>query len=88
MFTSIQAARFALAAACLLASNLGSANADLTIADRPWLDKSQPAEERLQLFMLQLNTTQKYAMVQGDTVVCSPTLNLNFLSSHKTTTAR
>lgn len=83
MFTYIRAARFALAAALLLASNnIGSVNADLTIADRPWLDKSRPAEERLQLFMLQLNTTQKYAMVQGDTVVCFPILKLNFISSY------
>lgn len=67
MFVSVRAA---LAASILLASNLGSATADLTVADRPWLDKSRTAEDRLQLFMLQLNTTQKYAMVQGDTVVC------------------
>ncbi|KAH7374129.1 glycoside hydrolase family 3 domain-containing protein [Cadophora sp. MPI-SDFR-AT-0126] len=71
MFVFTGAARFALAAAfvLLLNSNTLLVNADLTISDRPWLDKSRPAEERLQLFMLQLNTTQKYAMVQGDTVL-------------------
>jgi beta-glucosidase len=38
-----------------------------TLADRPWLDPTLPNEERLQLFLDQLNSTQKYAMVQGDT---------------------
>lgn len=71
MFVSIRLVSYALATAVLLASNLGLVNGDLIVADRPWLDKSRPAEERLQLFMLQLNTTQKYAMVQGDTVVRS-----------------
>ncbi|KAL5316043.1 hypothetical protein ACEPPN_016918 [Leptodophora sp. 'Broadleaf-Isolate-01'] len=69
MFVSIRLVSYALATAVLLASNLGLVNGDLIVADRPWLDKSRPAEERLQLFMLQLNTTQKYAMVQGDTVL-------------------
>ncbi|KAH9214722.1 glycoside hydrolase family 3 domain-containing protein [Leptodontidium sp. 2 PMI_412] len=68
MLVSIRLVSYALATAVLLTSNLGLVNADLTVADRPWLDKSRPAE-RLQLFMLQLNTTQKYAMVQGDTVL-------------------
>ncbi|KZM26468.1 uncharacterized protein EKO05_0005367 [Ascochyta rabiei] len=38
-----------------------------TLADRPWLDRTLPNEQRLQLFLDQLNSTQKYAMVQGDT---------------------
>jgi beta-glucosidase len=38
-----------------------------TLADRPWLDPTLPNEQRLQLFLAQLNSTQKYAMVQGDT---------------------
>ncbi|KAL3427319.1 glycoside hydrolase family 3 domain protein [Phlyctema vagabunda] len=37
--------------------------------DWPWLDVSRPTEDRLRLFMLQLNETQKFAMVQGDTVL-------------------
>lgn len=36
-------------------------------ADRPWLDRTLPNEQRLQLFLDQLNATQKFAMVQGDT---------------------
>ncbi|KAI4931901.1 uncharacterized protein J4E92_003799 [Alternaria infectoria] len=38
-----------------------------TLANRPWLDPALPNEQRLQLFLDQLNNTQKYAMVQGDT---------------------
>ncbi|KAI4914746.1 hypothetical protein J4E90_004778 [Alternaria incomplexa] len=38
-----------------------------TLANRPWLDPTLPNEQRLQLFIDQLNNTQKYAMVQGDT---------------------
>ncbi|KAI4674502.1 uncharacterized protein J4E88_008238 [Alternaria novae-zelandiae] len=38
-----------------------------TLANRPWLDPTLPNEQRLQLFLDQLNNTQKYAMVQGDT---------------------
>jgi beta-glucosidase len=38
-----------------------------TLTDRPWLDTKLPNEQRLQLFLNQLNSTQKYAMVQGDT---------------------
>jgi beta-glucosidase len=38
-----------------------------TLAYRPWLDPTVPNEQRLQLFLDQLNSTQKYAMVQGDT---------------------
>lgn len=38
-----------------------------TLTDRPWLDRTLPNEVRLQLFLGQLNSTQKYAMVQGDT---------------------
>jgi len=58
----------ALAVTLLLALNSGVAGA-VDLVDRPWLDVSRPYEERLQLFMYQLNITQKYAMVQGDTVV-------------------
>ncbi|KAL1626830.1 hypothetical protein SLS56_006646 [Neofusicoccum ribis] len=36
-------------------------------AGQPWLNSSLPVEERLKLFITQLNDTQKYAMVQGDT---------------------
>lgn len=38
---------------------------------QPWLDTSLNHEERLQLFISQLNTTQKLAMTQGDTEVIS-----------------
>ncbi|KAG9191313.1 hypothetical protein G6011_09401 [Alternaria panax] len=38
-----------------------------TLAGQPWLDPTLPNEQRLQLFLGQLNSTQKYAMVQGDT---------------------
>lgn len=41
----------------------------VNITGRPWLDQSRTTEDRLKLFMQQLNETQKYAMVQGDTVV-------------------
>jgi hypothetical protein len=41
-------------------------NAD---ADRPWLDPELPSEVRLQLFLQELNETQIYNMVEGDTVV-------------------
>lgn len=40
-----------------------------TVAIQPWLNASLPYEERLQAFIAQLNNTQKFAMVQGDTVV-------------------
>jgi hypothetical protein len=59
--------RFAVPALLLAADSVFAAT---TLADRPWLDQSKPTEERLQLFMLQLNDTQKYNFVQGDTVVC------------------
>ena len=39
----------------------------LATFERPWLDTALPMEERLQLFLQQLNATQKFAMVQGDT---------------------
>lgn len=71
MFISLRQASLVAAAAVLLAIEFKAVNAALTLADRPWLDISRPYEERLQLFMLQLNVTQKYAMVQGDTVVSS-----------------
>lgn len=35
----------------------------------PWMDPARPTEDRLQLFLKQLNRTQIYDMVQGDTVV-------------------
>lgn len=38
-----------------------------SLNDRPWLNSTLPNEQRLQLFLAQLNSTQKYAMVQGDT---------------------
>jgi hypothetical protein len=41
-------------------------------SQQPWLDKSLPDEERLQIFIAQLNTTQKLAMTQGDTEVSNP----------------
>lgn len=41
--------------------------ASQTLTDRPWLDPTLPNEQRLQLLLDQLNSTQKYAMVQGDT---------------------
>lgn len=43
--------------------------ASSTVAVQPWLNTSLAYEERLQAFVAQLNDTQKYAMVQGDTVV-------------------
>ncbi|PQE23746.1 putative periplasmic beta-glucosidase precursor protein [Rutstroemia sp. NJR-2017a BBW] len=46
-----------------------SSAANSTVADSPWLDIPLPTEERLQLLMLQLNTSQIYAFVQGDTVL-------------------
>ena len=36
---------------------------------QPWLNSSLPYEDRLLAFIAQLNDTQKYAMVQGDTEV-------------------
>ncbi|RDW78506.1 glycoside hydrolase family 3-containing protein [Coleophoma crateriformis] len=48
--------------ACVGASTTNATN-------RPWLDQSRTTEDRLKLFMQQLNETQKYAMVQGDTVL-------------------
>lgn len=42
---------------------------NVTIASRPWLDKSLSTETRLDQLMLQLNESQIYAMVQGDTVL-------------------
>lgn len=43
--------------------------ASSVVATQPWLNTSLPYEERLQSFLAQLNDTQKFAMVQGDTVV-------------------
>lgn len=37
----------------------------------PWMNQSLGYEERLKLFVAQLNTTQKLAMTQGDTEVSS-----------------
>lgn len=39
------------------------------LLERPWLNASLPSELRLQLFLSQLNATQKFDMVQGDTEV-------------------
>lgn len=50
------------------------------LATQPWLNSSLPYEERLQAFIAQLNDTQKFAMVQGDTVVSSGDLPTNFES--------
>ncbi len=69
MFVSIRTVSYTFAAALFLGLKLDVANAAFTVADRPWLDPTRSSEERLQLFMLQLNATQKYATVQGDTVV-------------------
>lgn len=38
-----------------------------SLVDRPWLNSTLPNEQRLQLFLAHLDSTQKYAMVQGDT---------------------
>ena len=39
------------------------------LLERPWLNASLPTELRLQLFLSQLNATQKFDMLQGDTEV-------------------
>lgn len=57
--------------AALLAASISFAAATSgTSADQPWLDVSLPFEQRLQSFLAQLNETQVYAMVAGDTEVC------------------
>lgn len=43
--------------------------APAAFAAQPWLDKTLPFEDRLRSFIAQLNDTQKYAMIQGDTEV-------------------
>lgn len=51
-----------------------TAATNITLTDWPWLNVTLPAEQRLELLFAQLNTSQIYAFVQGDTVVrsCSP----------------
>ncbi|KAI0162958.1 glycoside hydrolase family 3 domain-containing protein [Pestalotiopsis sp. NC0098] len=50
-----------VAASCVALSAAG------VVAVQPWLNTSLPYEDRLLAFVAQLNDTQKYAMVQGDT---------------------
>lgn len=51
-------------------------------ATQPWLNTSLPYEERLTAFIAQLNDTQKFAMVQGDTVVSSLTRSVSQGRAH------
>ncbi|KAK9779271.1 putative beta-glucosidase [Seiridium cardinale] len=51
-------------------------------AVQPWLDTSLPYEERLLAFIAQLNDTQKYAMVQGDTVLDDNGTGVNACIGH------
>lgn len=46
-----------------------TATTESAYADQPWLDPELPSEVRLQLFIEQLNETQIYNMLEGDTVV-------------------
>ncbi|KAF4634295.1 hypothetical protein G7Y89_g3810 [Cudoniella acicularis] len=57
---------YSLCVASLVHLSLAS---NATLAARPWLDPSLPTEVRLNQLILQLNTTQIYAIVQGDTVL-------------------
>jgi beta-glucosidase len=63
----IQAARRGAIFGLVVLSSYTNAASNKTY--QPWLDQARPVEERLQAFMAQLNETQMYAMVQGDTVV-------------------
>ncbi|KAK2022436.1 glycoside hydrolase family 3 domain-containing protein [Colletotrichum zoysiae] len=54
----------------------------LSVAEPLWLDKSAPAEDRLQAFMGQLNESQIYAMVQGDTVLDDHGTGINACIGH------
>lgn len=47
------------------------ATAQEASVDRPWLNPHLPTERRLQVLLAQLNATQKFAMLQGDTEVGS-----------------
>ncbi|KAF7522220.1 hypothetical protein G7054_g12210 [Neopestalotiopsis clavispora] len=51
----------------IVAVSLAALSAVGVSAVQPWLDTSLPYEDRLLAFIAQLNDTQKYAMVQGDT---------------------
>ncbi|EXF78508.1 hypothetical protein CFIO01_09723 [Colletotrichum fioriniae PJ7] len=51
-------------------------------AVQPWLDKTLPYEERLLSFITQLNETQKYAMVQGDTELTDNGTGVNACIGH------
>jgi hypothetical protein len=53
-----------------LFASLAKAVSSVEIANQPWLDPSRSSDERLKLFMMQLNITQKYNMLQGDQLVC------------------
>ncbi|KAG4026647.1 hypothetical protein MFRU_038g00510 [Monilinia fructicola] len=46
-----------------------TAATNITLTDWPWLNVTLPAEQRLELLFAQLNTSQIYAFVQGDTVL-------------------
>ncbi|KAK2051217.1 glycoside hydrolase family 3 domain-containing protein, partial [Colletotrichum caudatum] len=54
----------------------------LSVAEPLWLDKSAPTEDRLQAFMGQLNESQIYAMVQGDTVLDDHGTGINACIGH------
>ncbi|KAK2008142.1 glycoside hydrolase family 3 domain-containing protein [Colletotrichum eremochloae] len=54
----------------------------LSGAEPLWLDKSAPPEDRLQAFMGQLNESQIYAMVQGDTVLDDHGTGINACIGH------
>jgi hypothetical protein len=55
----------------LLIRSLPAVLAAGVLAVQPWLDTSLSYEERLLAFVAQLNDTQKYNMVQGDTEACT-----------------
>ncbi|KAJ0335123.1 hypothetical protein COL922a_009700 [Colletotrichum nupharicola] len=56
--------------------------ASTSLAVQPWLDKTLPFEERLELFIAQLNETQKHAMVQGDTELTDNGTGVNACIGH------
>ncbi|KAF5523639.1 Beta-glucosidase [Colletotrichum aenigma] len=56
--------------------------ASTSLAVQPWLDKTLPFEERLDLFIAQLNDTQKHAMVQGDTELTDNGTGVNACIGH------
>ncbi|TDZ38822.1 Beta-glucosidase [Colletotrichum spinosum] len=56
--------------------------ASAAFAIQPWLDKTLPFEERLASFIAQLNDTQKYAMVQGDTELTDNGTGVNACIGH------